>query len=63
MSNLYEGIELDRCPLRLTQASSSEKSPRELQQFQKWETKVDKKDCPSLSLHSYFYGHNFFSFI
>lgn len=54
------GIELERYPLRLTQESSSKKSPRELQQFQKWEAKVDRKDSPSLDLHSSLRNQTFF---
>lgn len=50
--NVCGGIELERYPLRLTQKSSSKKSPRELQQFQKWDPKVDRKGSPSLNLHS-----------
>lgn len=57
--NVYGGVELERYPLRLTQESSSKKSPRELQQFQKWDTKVDRKGGPSLNLHSCLHNQTF----
>lgn len=60
MSNLYGGIELDRCPLRLTQAAALRSHQENDSSFKSGKLRLTKKDCPSLSLHSCFHVPDFF---